>query len=213
MIIIPAILEKDFVSAKNKIGKLSPYFNRFQIDIADGKAVPNKTFETKDFRPEEFPNLTFDFHLMVKNPEKELEVLENKPNVKVVFVNFVSFKENFLEKYSIKYGVVLNPADKPEEFLQKSFSKKINHLLIMTVNPGFQGSSFLPEMLEKIKVLRKLGFKGKIYLDGGINEKTIKKILPYRKEIFGLCIGSYFTKAKNPEENLKVLKSLLSNTP
>lgn len=206
MLAIPAILEKDFSKAKAKIVKLSPFFSRFQIDIADGVAVPNKTLESKDFKTKDFPNLSFDFHLMVKDPEKELEALEEKPNVNLAFIDFQSAREAFFNpSYPFEIGITLNPEDKPDELAQKNFFKSIDHVLIMTVNPGFQGSPFLPEMLSKIKRLRKLGFKKKIYLDGGINDKTIKKILPYKNEIFGLCIGSYLTRL--PAD--KIQKSLL----
>ncbi len=211
MLIIPAILEKTFAAAKERITKLSPYFSRFQIDIADGKAVPNKTLETADFKTEEFSNIAFDFHLMVKDPEKELEALEKKQNINLAFIDLKSAKEKFFKtSYPFEIGITLNPEDKPEELLQKSFFQKINHVLIMTVNPGFQGSPFLPEMLPKIKTLRKLGFEGKIYLDGGINDKTTKYIKPYKNSIYALCIGSYLTKSKDVKNAKEVLERNLS---
>ena len=211
MLIIPAILEKTFSQAKDKITKLSPYFSRFQIDIADGKAVSNKTLKTADFKTEEFSNLTLDFHLMVKNPEKELEALERKRNINLAFIDIKSAKEEFFKTYyPFEIGITLNPEDKPEELVQKSFFQRINHVLVMTVNPGFQGSPFLPEMLPKIKTLRGLGFKGKIYLDGGINDKTIKYIKPHKDSIYALCIGSYLTKAQNPKNAKDVLNKSLS---
>ena len=212
MLIIPAILEKTFDRAKEKIGKLSPFFSHLQIDIADGVAVPNKTLTTAELKTEAFPNLSFDFHLMVKNPEKELEELKGKQNINLAFIDLQSAKEEFFKtSYPFEIGITLNPGDKPEDFSQKNFFKSIDNLLIMTVNPGFQGSPFLSEMLEKIKALRKLGFRGKIYLDGGINDKTIDKILPYKNEIFALCIGSYLTKLSvdNIRESLLKIKEVL----
>ena len=211
MLIIPAILEKNFSSAKEKIKALSPFFNRFQIDIADNIFVPNKTLETKDFKFNKFQRLKFDFHLMVKNPEKELKVLNNKENVKIVFINLESFTPKILtQNYTFEVGITLNPKDKLEEFAQKPFFKKIQHLLVMTVNPGFQGSKFLPETLLKIKNLKELGFRGKIYLDGGINEKTIRYIKPYKDSIYALCIGSYLTKAKDVKKAKEVLNKSLN---
>ena len=206
MLIIPAILEKSLSEAKEKIRKLSPFFSRFQIDIADGLAVPNKTLETADFKTEDFQNLSFDFHLMVKDPEKDLEVLKKKRGVNLAFINLQDSKEMFFKTpYPFEIGITLNPEDKPEELAQKSFFQKVRHVLVMTVNPGFQGSPFLPQMLQKVKTLRELGFKGKIYLDGGINDKTIKYIKPYKDSIYALCVGSYLTKTRDPENAKSML--------
>ncbi len=210
MKIIPAILEKNFNKAEERIRHLSFFFKRFQIDVADNQLVPNSTLHPKDFKTEKFSNLSFDFHLMVKNPSIYLETIKEKTNINVVFVHLKPAKREFFEKkYSFDLGIALSPEDSVEEFLKKFETNEIKHLLILTVNPGFQGGKFLPEMLKKVEEVRALGFSGEIYLDGGINEKTINHILPLKNLINFLCIGSYLTK-QNPK-NLKTIIGKLEN--
>jgi pentose-5-phosphate-3-epimerase len=79
----------------------------------------------------------------------------------------------------------------------------------MSVNPGFQGSPFLPEMLNKIEQLRNIGYRKEIFLDGAVNEKTISVILSKKYRPDFICPGSYLTKAKDLEKNVEYLRELI----
>ena len=77
----------------------------------------------------------------------------------------------------------------------------------MSVTPGVQGNPFLPKTLNKIEQLRDLGYRKKIFLDGAVNDKTIPIInkLKYKPDV--ICPGSFLTKAKDLEKNVKYLEN------
>ena len=77
----------------------------------------------------------------------------------------------------------------------------------MSVNPGKQGSPFIPETLKKIEQLRLLGYRSKIFLDGGVNDQTLPLILNQKYLPDVLCPGSFLTRAKDLEKNIKFLKN------
>jgi len=80
----------------------------------------------------------------------------------------------------------------------------------MSVTPGVQGNPFLEETLNKIEQLRLLGYRKEIFLDGAVNEKTIPVILSKKYQPDFICPGSYLTKTKSLEENVKYLKEIKS---
>jgi ribulose-phosphate 3-epimerase len=215
MQIVPAILEKTPQDFKRQIDRLRPYFNYFQIDVADGLFVPNKTLIiekiissliTTDSR------LVFDFHLMVKNYEEEIKKLvsfKKRVNLKNVFVHYSLFPKYLVLKSRYRFitiGLVINPEDQISDLEQKYDLKSIDVLQIMSVKPGFQGQPFIPKTLNKIERLRKLGYRNKIYLDGGINEKTLPIILKKKYQPDFLCVGCFLTKNTNLENKLRVFK-------
>lgn len=106
-----------------------------------------------------------------------------------------------------RIGFVLNPETKVEKI--KSFLNKINQVLIMTVNPGFYGSPFLPETLNKVKELRKLKPNLNIEVDGSINQDTIKQAYEAGANLF-VC-GSYLQKSKDIKKAIESLEKASLN--
>ncbi len=214
MEIFPSILEKEAQNYLVQINKLSPYFNHFQIDIADGIYVPNKTVQIDELINYglRITNCTFEFHLMVKDFEteiKKLEKLRNFLNIKTVLIHAsLSPDYSLLSKtYPLfSFGLVLNPEDKVS--LLPSYTL-LPIIQIMTVHPGFQGQPFLPETLKKIEQLRQANYRNKISLDGAVNDQTIPLILAqkYRPDI--LCPGSFLTKTVELEKNINYLKKIV----
>lgn len=219
MQIVPAILEKDIDTFWHQIKRLAPYFSTFQIDIADGKFVPNRTLQIEDIVDRitnyelRIKQKIFDYHLMVEDYETELErlpQLSDSMTVGRILIHAKAFTpNNKLPLTNYQFGLVLNPED--EVGANWDVIARFKVVQIMTVNPGFQGAPFLPEQLEKIDELRGRGFEGKILLDGGINEKTIPQIVSkeYQPDILG--IGSYITHAEDLEGRVKELKSLVKD--
>lgn len=218
---VPSILEKNASSLFYQINKLSPYFSRFQIDIADGIFVPNKTVQIEElFHKDSLQkdSLLFDFHLMVKDYESEirkLEKLRNLLKINYIFIHFDLLPNYQLltTDYSLPIGLTLNPHDQVSDLARQYDLNKIPFLQIMSVNPGFQGSPFLPEMLNKIERLRNIGYGKEIFLDGSVNEKTIPVILTKKFHPDFICPGSYMTKAEGQElekrkNYLETLKTL-----
>lgn len=214
---VPSILEKDASSLFYQINKLSSYFSRFQIDIADGIFVPNKTVQIEEIMKHvtyNMKHITFDFHLMVKDYKKEIEKLEKlKEIIKInyVFIHFDLLPNYQLltTNYSLSIGLTFNPQDQVGNLTSHYALDTIPYLQIMSVNPGFQGSPFLPETLNKIEQLRDIGYRKEIFLDGAVNEKTIPVILSKKYQPDFICPGSYLTKTKTLEENVEYLDKLL----
>lgn len=216
MRICPSILEFKAEDYVKKIERLSPYYQYFQVDIADGILVDNKTATLDEFineiNKDRFQTLTFDFHLMVKNYQddiKKLETIKNIINIKNIFIH-LSVVNNFafdvLSFSPFPVGLVLNPEDEVETLRKKFNLEKIPFLQIMSVIPGAQGKPFVPETLNKIEQLRLLNYRKEIFLDGSVNDKTMPVInsLKFKPDV--VCPGSFLTKAQDLKNNVEYLK-------
>jgi pentose-5-phosphate-3-epimerase len=235
MQIYPSILETNVEIFWQQLKKLSPYFSYFQIDIADGKLVPNKTIQINDIISTigqlnnlAIEQLIVEFHLMVFDYESEINKIDklnrtvNFVKVKKVLIHLKALKTiaqllhgsivkkaieqlNNLTMKQFNIDLVLNPEDEVKS--NWSTIKNFPTVQIMSVNPGFQGTPFLPETLNKINELRKLGFKGTISLDGAINDKTFPIILKNKYLPDVLFPGSYLK--EYTKKRLQILIQLL----
>lgn len=221
MLIVPAPLEKTAKDVLFQITHLSPYFKRFQIDIADGIFVPNKTVQINELIPafQQYNNvalkqLSFDFHLMIKDyvtALRELEELKKILNIQNVLIHSQVISSSDFQKYNnvniqpFPLGLVLNPEDPVETIIQKYNLKHISSIQIMSVTPGKQGQPFIPKTLNKIEQLRQLDYRSPIMLDGAVNEKTLPLIARKKNKPDIVCPGSFLTRAKNLEKNVEFL--------
>lgn len=220
MEIFPSVLENNINSFWQQLKNLSLYFAYFQIDIADGKFVPNKTIQVDDIISTikqcsniTIKNISCEFHLMVKDYLTEIEKLEELSQfikIKNVLIHLKAFEEsNYqLPITNYKYGFVLNP----EDDIKSNWPtiKNFPTIQIMSVNPGFQGSPFLPKTLKKIDELRNLGFKGTISLDDAINDKSLPIILKNKHRPDILFPGSYLK--ENTEKRLRILQETITSS-
>lgn len=218
MKVVPALLEQLVDLQKMQLLSLSKHYSRFQIDIADNTLVPNITTQIDELFHSSFFNLVsrvvFDFHLMVSDPKKHLELLKILPNKRVgiilihhsVLPDFPLLKKDYPQ---FRFGLVLNPKDEVA-----TLDAEVFHILpaiqIMTIKPGFQGSPFVEESLTKIEQLRKRGFKRDILIDGSVNDKTLPTILSLKYKPDILSVGSFLTKSpKNKcEKRIKYLNAM-----
>lgn len=199
--IIPSIIAKNQKEFDERFKKIERISKEFHLDVMDGKFVKNKSLNF-DL---ELPRKKYQVHLMVKNPEEYIEIVRSKSES--IFFHFESTKNpqeiiDLIKSKKKKVGLAINPKTKIQKI--KPYLKKINFVLLMTVNPGRYGSKFLPETLKKITELKKLKPNIKIGLDGGINEKTISKIKKY--SINFIVVGSYLQKSKDIKNTLSKLK-------
>lgn len=219
MNVIPALLTKTADDLFRQVQKLLPFYPHFQIDIADGVFVPNTTVQLPAITqqllhsPNHYSDKTeFDIHLMVQDWEKELyhvEKLSSMISINTVFIHhgvLSNYREIQNKPYNYTIGVVMNPEDRIQDIASYESLKAIPSIQIMTVHPGFQGSSFLPEMLNKILLLREENYKGKIYLDGAINNKTLPVINQLKWKPDYLGVGSFLSKADNIQEQVDFLR-------
>lgn len=178
VMIAPSILSADYADLKNEIIRLDEAgADMIHLDVMDGNFVPNLTFGpgvVKAIRP--YTKLPFDVHLMVSNPA---EMIPWFANAGADIITIHSEACTHLDKalatirsLGLKAGVSLNPST-PEEVL-KYVLDKLDLVLIMSVNPGFGGQSFIDSQLAKIARVKELiGDRDiKIEIDGGINPLT-----------------------------------------
>jgi ribulose-phosphate 3-epimerase len=204
--IIPAIIAKSQQELEDKINKVKDYVEIIQLDIMDGKFVPNNSIDF-DFKLPD-ADCIFEAHLMIKNPEEWVK--KHIQKVDMVLAHIESCKKpkklvDLVKENGKRMGFVLNPETPLSSIL--SYVDNTNQVLIMTVNPGFYGSPFLPEMLDKIKKLRELKPYLDIEVDGGVTDKTIHLVDKAGANMF--VSGSYIVKSDDVKESIANLKKII----
>ena len=212
-IIAPSLLSANFLELAEDIKVLSSIDNLWiHLDIMDGHYVPNLTFGApvlkglKDITPH-----PLDAHLMVTNPTSYIEPLKN-----IGIYNFtfhweaVTHQDRLIQELKKNFksvGVSLNPATALSE-VPLYILKEVDVVLIMSVNPGFGGQSFIPSSLEKIEQLalirkdNKLDFK--IQIDGGVSDTNASKLISAGADI--LVAGSFIFKNGKSTINKNIKK-------
>ena len=180
--IAPSILSADFA----KLGEEVAAVDRggadwIHVDVMDGHFVPNITIGplvVKAIRP--ITNLPLDVHLMIENPDLYIEEFV-KAGADYITVHVEACRHlhrtvHYIKSFGVKAGVVLNPAT-PVESIQHIIAD-VDMVLLMSVNPGFGGQKFIPEVLPKIRKVKEMavekGVAIDIEIDGGVNSDTAK---------------------------------------
>lgn len=207
MRIIPAILTNDIEDLRGKLEKIEGLTEWVQIDIMDGNFVDNTSCEVKDLPQDLIKSFNLEIHLMVQEPVQYFQECEDAEAKKVFFhAEAVENINNVLRKaakFSFETGLALNP-DTPLNRV-KNYLNEINSVLLLGVNPGFQGQQFIPEILEKVKDLKKINPNFKVEVDGGINISNIKEISQANPDY--LVIGSGLWSSENIKKRFKELQS------
>ena len=179
----------------------------FHIDVMDGNFVHNISFGFPIIEAiRSKTDKIFDCHLMIARPEEYVERFCNAGCDMVSFhieaTNHADRVIQIIKNSGKKAGIVLNPQTPIES--AKYLLPKLDYVLIMTVNPGFGGQKFIPEMLEKIEELAKIreekGYSFLIQVDGGVNVETSKLCRDKGADL--LVCGSFLFGAENKEKTL-----------
>lgn len=212
--IAPSILSADFANLERDIQRISTA-DYVHVDVMDGMFVPNITIGipvVKSIRPT--TALPLDVHLMIVEPGRYVEQFCDA-GADLVTVHVESDTEEKLHDAIARIhakgkraGVVLKPKTPAETVLP--FLNEVELVLVMTVEPGFGGQSFLPEMMDKVSVVRDYAREMNpaldIQVDGGINEQTAKTAVQAGANV--LVAGSFVFRSENPEECVKKLNQL-----
>lgn len=200
--IIPAIIAKSQQELEEKINLVKDFTDLIQLDIMDGIFVPNESLNFDFQLPE--TNCNFEAHLMVENPDDWVRKNWQKVNAILIPIETCGNPADLIGflKGKKSAGFALNPETPLEKI--KEYLNQIDQVLIMTVNPGFYGSKFLPETLDKVGELRKLKPEMDVEVDGGVNPETIGKACEAGVNLF--VSGSYIMNSENPKEAIEILK-------
>ena len=177
MLIVPAILEKEREMIEQKVRSARENgLNMVQIDIADGKFVPNTTYNNFSFIGK--LDIGIEAHLMVVDPLEKMEILKKHDNTKKVIIHREALSANEISKLirkKEKSGIAINPATRLEDTYDLIANGVIEHILFMGVTPGFSGKKFQESVLDKIRLFNhKIRSGITSAVDGGVNERTAK---------------------------------------
>jgi len=212
----PSILDVDFSCLERELRKIeSGGADLLHLDIMDGNFVPNISFGPKIVESiKRITSLPLEVHLMIEKPENHIKSFINAGG-DIIIVHYETSKHldrliQTINDADVKSGIALNPAT-PLGVIEYLISK-IDFLLLMTVNPGFGGQKFIPEMIDKIKKARKIIDNQKkpisLEVDGGINLDNISEVIKAGVEI--IVIGQLISKSANPEMTIKKIKNIMN---
>jgi len=212
--ISPSILSADFSNLGEEIKKLElGGADLIHVDVMDGHFVPNLTIGPpviKNLR--KYTKLPFDVHLMISPVHKYIENYA-EAGADIITIHPEATENlndsiNLIKKFGKKVGVSLNPKTEIKTLISEI--KKIDLVLVMSVNPGFGGQKFMPEVLNKIKELKnikdKYNYHFDIEVDGGINFSNSRDVLEAGANI--LVSGTTIFKENNGDikGNIRKLK-------
>lgn len=201
----------DYNNLGEQVKKINEFTDMYHFDFMDGNYVPNLSLNFDMIeRLNDVMTKPVNVHLMVVNPEDYLDRLIELGVDSVSFhLETISNKAfrllKKLKENGIEVGVVLNPSEKADS-LDHLFNL-LDFVTVMTVDPGFAGQSFIPEMLDKIKELDEIrkekGLDFEIEVDGSVNETTIDRLYEAGVDIYILGNSGFFSKGDTIEEAAK----------
>ena len=213
--ISPSILSADFSQLGNEIKRLEEGgADMIHVDVMDGHFVPNLTIGPPVIKAlKKHSSILFDVHLMISPVHKYIEAYADAGadiiTIHPEATDNLQLSISKIKELNKKVGVSLNPETKIDIILD--ILNQIDLVLIMSVNPGFGGQKFMPEVLTKIQQLKKIqeenGLDFDIEIDGGINFDNCKTAIKAGANI--LVSGTTIFKSNNGDikKNIELLKS------
>ena len=204
--ISPSILASDYANLQSELDRISTS-DMIHIDVMDGHFVPNISIGAPVVAAcKKVCDVPFDVHLMISNP---LDYAEDfaKAGADIIWFHTEcdSDTEQTIDKIlslGKKAALAIKPATPIDEVVK--YLDKISMVLVMTVEPGFGGQSFMESTMPKIEAIRKINPDIDIEVDGGINADTVKIAAKAGANVF--VAGSAVFKSENPAETIALLK-------
>ncbi len=215
-IVAPSILSADFTHLERDIKTAEEGgADWIHVDVMDGHFVPNITIGpvvVEHLR--KVTRLPLDVHLMIENPDRYIQDFRNA-GADIISVHqeacvHLDRTLHFIRSTGARSGVVLNPATPPETL--NYVLDDVDLILVMSVNPGFGGQSFIPSSVQKIQALSRMIGSRKILIevDGGINDQTGSQVVRAGAQV--LVAGSYVFGSDKPKERIQKLKTISPHT-
>lgn len=207
--IAPSILAADFSCLGKEIKRVEEAgCDMLHIDVMDGHFVPNITMGPVVIKAiRKLTKLPIESHLMIQEPQKLVDAFVSAGSdmvtlhIETISGSRFSVLASRLRSQGIKVGVSLNPNTPLKKI--GSVLKYVDFVLVMSVNPGFSGQAFMPEVIPKIKKLRCV-FNGDIAVDGGVNDKVSGTLIEAGANI--LVSASYIFGAEDVKEAVERIR-------
>ena len=214
VIVSPSLLSADFLHLSKDIEMVNrSQADWFHLDIMDGVFVPNISYGLPLVSQiKKMATKPLDVHLMIVQPERYVEAF-HKAGADILTVHYEACTHlhrtiQQIKAQGMKAGVSLNPHT-PVSLLEDVI-EDIDVVLLMSVNPGFGGQSFIEQTINKVDKLKKLIMESNshtlIEIDGGVNFETGKRLVNAGAD--ALVAGSFVFNSPDPEANIKGLKEL-----
>ena len=214
----PSILAADFANLGAEIAAATRGgADQIHVDVMDGHFVPNITIGVPVVRSlRKVTTLPLDVHLMIMEPDRYVDAFveagANMLSVHVEVLPHLHRTITHIKKLGAKAGVVLNPST-PAALLE-DIAPEVDFVLVMSVNPGFGGQSFIPNTLQKLRrvraVLTAAGSSALIEIDGGIDLTNVAEVVAAGANI--LVAGQAIFGTSDPEAATRTLRAAANRT-
>lgn len=213
-LIAPSVLSCDFANIQRDVEMInSSNADWFHVDVMDGVFVPNISFGFPVIQAiKKHATKPLDVHLMISNPDQYIEEFA-KSGADVLTVHYEACTHlhrtiQAIKAAGMKAGVALNPHT--NVILLEDVIEELDLVLIMSVNPGFGGQSFIENACKKVAqiklLIEKSGSQAKIEVDGGVNLDTGARLLEAGADV--LVAGSFVFNSPDPSATIDALKAL-----
>ncbi|GIZ15022.1 ribulose-phosphate 3-epimerase [Capnocytophaga catalasegens] len=215
MILAPSILAADFANLQRDVQMINQsQADWFHIDIMDGVFVPNISYGMPVLEAiNKYANKPLDVHLMIIDPDRYIEVFK-KLGSDILTVHYEACKHlhrtiQAIKNQEMKAGVALNPHT-PVSVLEDIIAD-VDLVLIMSVNPGFGGQSFIENTYKKVRQAKELIYKNHstalIEVDGGVSSQNARQLIEAGADV--LVAGSFVFRSENPTQTIQEMKSIV----
>jgi ribulose-phosphate 3-epimerase len=212
--IAPSILAADFASLGEEIRAVERGgANLLHVDVMDGHFVPNISIGVPVVESlRKATRLPLDVHLMIENPERYIQPFSEAGADMISVHQEATYHLDrvltMIREHGCKPGAVINPAT-PVSALSEVLDS-VDHVLVMSVNPGFGGQKFIPGALEKIRRLKEIreryNYSFRIEVDGGLGPENVMDVVRAGAEI--LVAGTSIFHTPDPAEAVRALKQI-----